>query len=153
MDKNNRPILREPLGRITDRIGRMFFGSLQKRLLHLDIERSFYPLLLIDAGEGELTQQDLAQKLASDKVQVVRIVDYLSVNGYVERVQNPKDRREYKLHVTEKGRAAVPEIKAVIKELSELAFEGLPPEKIDELYSTLDLIETNLVCLKTDLEQ
>jgi MarR family transcriptional regulator, transcriptional regulator for hemolysin len=153
MNPRDNTILREPLGRITGKISRVFFGALQKRLSHLDIERSFYPLLLIDDGEGELTQQDLSSKLFSDKVQVVRIVDYLSANGYVERVQNPKDRREYKLHVTDKGRAAVPEIKAVVKELSEIAFKGLSPEKIDELYSTFDLIETNLVCLKNELEQ
>jgi MarR family transcriptional regulator, transcriptional regulator for hemolysin len=153
MDLRNDTILREPLGRIAGKISRVFFGALQKRLSYLDIERSFYPLLLIDAGKGELTQQDLASKLFSDKVQVVRIVDYLSANGYVERVQNPKDRRQYKLHVTDKGHAAVPEIKAVVKELSQIAFKGLSPEKIDELYSTLDLIETNLVCLKTELEE
>ncbi|MBP1618858.1 MAG: regulatory protein MarR [Bacteroidetes bacterium] len=153
MDLRNDTILREPLGRIAGKISRVFFGALQKRLSHLDIERSFYPLLLIDAGKGELTQQDLASKLFSDKVQVVRIVDYLSANGYVERIQNPKDRRQYKLHVTDKGHAAVPEIKAVVKELSQIAFKGLSPEKIDELYSTLDLIETNLVCLKTELEE
>jgi MarR family transcriptional regulator for hemolysin len=153
MDVSNNNIIREPLGRITGKISKVFFGTLQKRLSHLDIDRSFYPLLLIDAGEGKLTQQDLAYSLLSDKVQVVRIVDYLSSNGYVERIQNPKDKREYKLHATDKGREAVPEIKHVVKELSEIAFKGLSQQQIDELYSTLNLIETNLVCLKKELEQ
>lgn len=145
MDADKKNLPKEPLGRITGRISRMFFGTLQKRLSHLDIQRSFYPLLLIDAGEGKLTQQDLANELLSDKVQIVRIVDYLSTNGYVERVQNPKDRREYNLTITDKGREAIPDIKDTIQELSGIAYNGLSPKQINELYSMLSLIETNLL--------
>lgn len=145
MDADKKNLPKEPLGRITGRISRMFFGTLQKRLSHLDIQRSFYPLLLIDAGEGKLTQQDLANELLSDKVQIVRIVDYLSTNGYVERVQNPKDRREYNLTITDKGREAIPDIKDTIQELSGIAYNGLSPKQIKELYSMLSLIETNLL--------
>jgi MarR family transcriptional regulator, transcriptional regulator for hemolysin len=145
MDRAKKNLPREPLGRITGRISRIFFGTLQKRLSHLDIQRSFYPLLLIDAGEGKLTQQELAKELFSDKVQVVRIIDYLSMNGYVERVQNPKDRREYNLTITDKGHEAIPDIKNTIQDLSGIAFKGLLPEQIKELYSILSLIETNLL--------
>ena len=137
MDADKKNLPREPLGRITGRISRMFFGTLQKRLSHLDIQRSFYPLLLIDAGEGKLTQQELANELLSDKVQIVRIVDYLSTNGYVERVQNQKDRREYNLTITDKGRKAIPDIKDTIQELSRIAYNGLSPKQIKELYSML----------------
>lgn len=150
MDTTKKNIPREPIGRITGKISRMFFGTLQKRLSHLDIERSFYPLLLIDAGEGELTQQELANELLSDKVQIVRIVDYLSENGYVERVQNPKDRREYKLNMTDKGHKAIPDIKNTILELSGITFKGLSKEQINELYSMLNLIETNLLSHKNN---
>lgn len=145
MDADKKNLPREPLGRITGRISRMFFGTLQKRLSHLDIQRSFYPLLLIDAGEGKLTQQELANELLSDKVQIVRIVDYLSTNGYVERVQNQKDRREYNLTITDKGRKAIPDIKDTIQELSGIAYNGLSPKQTKELYSMLSLIETNLL--------
>ena len=150
MDTAKKRFLREPIGRITGRISRMFFGTLQKRLSHLEIERSFYPLLLIEAGEGKLTQKDLANELPSDKVQIVRIVDYLSMNGYVERVQNPKDRREYFLKVTEKGHEAIPDIKSTVLELSGIAFKGLSQEQVDELYSMLSLIEKNLLSHKID---
>jgi hypothetical protein len=56
-------IVREPIGRITGRINKVFFKALKKRLSYLGIEHSFFPLLLIGLGNGELTQQDLADKL------------------------------------------------------------------------------------------
>ena len=149
IDKNTP---REPIGRVTGRISKIFFGTLQKRLSNLEISRSFYPLLLIHFKDGELTQQNLADELQIDKVQVVHIIDYLSENGYVTRVQNAKDRREYKLFMTDKGRGNIPMIRKTIDELMGIAFKDIPSEKIEELYETLYLVKRNLLCLKKEIE-
>jgi MarR family transcriptional regulator, transcriptional regulator for hemolysin len=136
--------LREPAGRVMGKISRMFLLELQKQLAHLDIERSFYPLLLIYKGKGRLNQQQLANSLHCDKVQVVRIIDYLSEKGYVERLQNPYDRRKYGLSATPKALSAVNEIKAAIASVSDAALKGLSPQQIDQLYDMLFVIEKNL---------
>ena len=133
----------EPFGRKVDKIGRMFQVKLQDDLAHLDIERSFYPLLLIEAGNG-ITQQELATKLNCDKVQVVRIIDYLSSNGYVERVQNPNDKRKYELAITPKAKSFIPDIKKSISCITSLAMKGLSEEQIKALHHTLSIIESNL---------
>lgn len=150
MNNNHNNLPREPLGRITGRISRVFFGALQNRLSHLDIERSFYPLLLIHAGKNELTQQELANELMTDKVQVVRIVNYLSKAGYVKRVQNQKDKRQYKLYLTNKGEEAIPHIQQVVNELSNIAFQKISDKKVNDLYFLFGLIERNLLCLKSE---
>jgi len=136
--------MKEPIGRRMDKIGKIYQIKLQKDLAHLDIDRSFYPLLLIEAGNG-LTQQELAEKLLCDKVQVVRIIDYLSSNGYVERIQNQSDKRKYELSITEKARLVIPEIKNVIENTKEMACDGLSENQIDELYNMLEKIENNLL--------
>ncbi|ADQ78547.1 regulatory protein MarR [Paludibacter propionicigenes WB4] len=135
--------MKEPVGRKMDRIARMFWLELNGHLSHLDINRSFYPLLLIEAGNG-ITQQELANKLLCDKVQVVRIIDYLSSNGYVERVQSVTDKRKYKLTITNKARLALPDIKNAIGQTTSCAFDGLSTDSIEELYKTLSVIERNL---------
>jgi MarR family transcriptional regulator, transcriptional regulator for hemolysin len=136
--------MKEPVGRKMDKIGRMFQTLLQTDLKQLDIDRSFYPLLLIDEGGG-LTQQELARKLLCDKVQIVRIIDYLSSNGYVERVQHKVDKRKYELTVTEKAKKLIPEIKDGIVRTSTITFKGLTNIQIEELYNMLDIIENNLL--------
>jgi len=151
MCKFDQNIPREPIGRVTGRISKIFFGTLQKRLSNLEISRSFYPLLLIHFNDGELTQQNLADELQIDKVQVVHIIDYLSENGYVKRIQNSKDRREYKLYITDKGRENIPIIRKTIDELMEIAFKDIPSDKIDELYATLYIVKRNLICLKKEI--
>jgi DNA-binding MarR family transcriptional regulator len=142
--------LREPIGRVMGKISRMFLANLQRNLSHLDIGRSYYPLILIEAGAGNLTQQELSEKLLCNKVQAVRIIDYLSSNGYVERVQNLKDRRKYNLEITKKARRILPDIKQAIDSTTAMAVDSIPENKVDEIYVLLKRIELNLALNKTN---
>ncbi len=134
----------EPIGRKTDKIGRLFQARLHDNLGHLDIERSFYPLILIEAGNG-ITQQELAGKLLCDKVQVVRIIDYLSDNGYVTRVQSAHDKRKYELAITEKAKLFLPDIKKALNDATSVALKRLSENQINELYNMLSTVEMNLL--------
>jgi DNA-binding MarR family transcriptional regulator len=125
-------------------LSRMFLVRLHHNLAHLDIDRSFYPLMLIEAGNGSLTQNDLAKKLSCSKVQVVRIIDYLSSLGYVERCQNEGDRRKISLEITGKAAKYLPDIKAAVQETMDQALRNIPGEKVDELYGLLGQIDRNL---------
>ena len=134
----------EPVGRVMAKISKIFQAKLLTRLNHLDINRSLYPLLLIESKNG-MTQQELARELSCDKVQVVRIIDYLSKNDYVQRVPDATDKRKHILKITAKAEVIIPEIKNAINETSTIAFKGLKGSQVDELYKTLNLLEKNLL--------
>ena len=136
-------IINEPVERIMGKISKMSQDNLRSILSHLDIDRSFYPLLLIESGNG-ITQQELSRELSCDKVQVVRIIDYLSSNGYVERIPNKTDKRKYELVITEKAVKVIPEIKKALHEVSLVSLKGLSEHQKNELYSMLVTIESNL---------
>jgi MarR family transcriptional regulator, transcriptional regulator for hemolysin len=135
---------KRPLGQIAGNIHRIFLVIINKNLAHLDIERFYYPVLLIEAGEGNLTQQEIAEKLFCDKVQVVRIIDYLSEHGYVNRVQNASDRRKYGLEITDKAKKVIPDIKKAWEKANAILLSNLSDNQIKELYATLKIIENNL---------
>ena len=138
--------MKEPVERIMGKISKISQDIVQGKLSHLDIDRSFYPLLLIDAGNG-ITQQELAHELSCDKVQVVRIIDYLSLNGYVDRIPNKTDHRKYELSVTEKARKLIPDIKIAFDELSAITLKGLTIKQKNELYTLLTIVASNLITL------
>jgi DNA-binding MarR family transcriptional regulator len=142
------PII-EPVGHIASNIHRMFLTVLNIYLANVDIDRFYYPILLIEASNRNLTQQELAGKLGCDKVQVVRIIDYLSEKGYVTRVKNKRDRRKYGLEITEKAKNLIPDIKKAIQNANALVLNNLSEKKIDDLYSTLKIIEKNLSSFKS----
>lgn len=134
----------EPLGRVLSHLGRLYLAELNRKLCHTDLKRSYYALIQIEKSGGELTQNELAARLKTDKVLVVRIIDYLSENGYVERIKNPSDRRKYSLMLTEKAKQQLPNIKSAIKEVTEMAIQGLTQDETALFYHILDKIQFNL---------
>ena len=143
MKMESNVIINEPVERIMGKISKMSQDNLRSILSHLDIDRSFYPLLLIESGKG-ITQQELSRELSCGKVQVVRIIDYLSSNGYVDRIPNKSDKRKYELLITEKAAKVIPEIKKALHEVSLVSLKGLSEHQKSELYSMLVTIESNL---------
>jgi DNA-binding MarR family transcriptional regulator len=144
MTKVYNNIIIQPLGRILSNSGRSFLGLLNKKLSQLDIDRNFFALILIEQGNGTINQQDLADFLESDKVSVVRIVNYLSETGYVKRIKNNFDKRKYSLVITEKAKIHLPQIKQALTEATNIAFKGLNSIEIDSFLKTLHIIKNNL---------
>jgi MarR family transcriptional regulator, transcriptional regulator for hemolysin len=133
-----------PLGRSLSVIGRSYLHVLNKKLKHLDIERNYYALLLIEKAEGKITQQELAWLLDIDKVSMLRSIDYLSEKGYVDRIKNMDDRRKYSLVLTKKARKAIPEITKSFNDINEIALKGIKQSQINQFYTLIDIIKKNL---------
>ena len=144
-------LVKQPLGRFLSGTGKKFLNALNAELKNFDNGRYFYAMLLIERGKGNITQQELAEFLESDKVSVVRIINYLSNKGYVQRLKNSSDKRKYGLNLTPKAEKEIPRIKEAIEEVTQKAFKGLPVEKIEELYDTLNIIRYNLNLLTQNL--
>jgi len=147
MGKATEVLIIEPVGHIASNIHRLFLKVLNMQLAHMDIDRFYYAVLLLEASN--LTQQELAGKLGCDKVQVVRIIDYLSEKGYVTRTQNTSDRRKHGLQVTDKAKKVIPDIRSAIQDANTLILKNLSESKVAELYSTLKIIEHNLSSFKS----
>lgn len=134
----------QPLGRVLALTGKSFLHVLNEKLSYLDIERNFFALMLIELGEGSLTQKELASQLETDKVTVVRVVDYLSSKGYVKRVGSSVDRRKYCLTLTDKAKEILPGIKKSMLQTTAQAFGGITGAQQNEFLTTLDQIKKNL---------
>jgi DNA-binding MarR family transcriptional regulator len=133
-----------PLGRVLSLTGKSLLHLLNRKLSSLDIDRDYYAVILIDLGDGNLTQKELANQLETDKVSVVRIVDYLTLKGYVMRTRSSVDKRKYSLTLTDKAKEKIPEIKRAILEVTAAAFTGLTELQQTELISTLGIIKNNI---------
>lgn len=139
-----------PLGKVFTLTGKSFLHLLNEKLSYLDIDRDYYALILIEMGEGMLTQNELAGKLETDKVSVVRIVDYLTSKGYVKRKESEEDKRKYCLTLTEKAKEALPGIKQSMQECTETAFNGLTQNQQKEFMFLLGHIKNNLSIAKNN---
>jgi len=133
-----------PLGRMLSLIGKGYLHLLRTKLQHLDIDRNYFALVLIESNDGRITQQELAELLDTDKVSIVRVVDYLSEKGYVKRIRKTDDHRKYSLNLTEKAKVALPEIKQSIDELNQIVLIDFGDSKISELINAIQIIKNNI---------
>lgn len=138
------PRVEPPLGRVLSSLGKGYLNLLRSKLQHLDIDRNYYALVLIENLEGEITQQELADLLDTDKVSVVRVVDYLSEKGYVNRVRKTDDRRKLGLLLTDKAKQALPVIKQSFLEINNVVLNGFSFAEIEELKGSVQKIKNNI---------
>src|SRR5215471_9204120 len=82
------------LGRLMLKTARKYIGVLSRNLSHIDIERYFSIIVLLEQSDKPMTQKELAGFLGVDKVTIVRMIDYLTDKNMLERKVNSHDRRE-----------------------------------------------------------
>lgn len=114
-----------PLVTLFAQITKQYIGAISERLSHFDIDRHFYLMYLIHISKEPLTQKELGNLLQQDKSAMVRIIDYLSEKGYVNRRQNPDDRRAFFVTLTAKAEESMPEIIEVFKSVDMASLDGL----------------------------
>jgi DNA-binding MarR family transcriptional regulator len=139
-----------PLGRSLAILTKNYYGALTSKLAHLDIDRHFSILILIESLESGCSQQFICQQLNIDKVSMVRMIHYLIEKKYISKIVNKDDKREYLLHLTKKARTALPQIHRAIHELNQAVFKDLAAAKRKEFYNLLHTIQNNLDKLPAD---
>lgn len=144
MKKDDIPKIELPLGRHLSITTKFYVGALSKRLEDIEIERHYSVLMVIEAGNGECTQQTLCDYLQIDKATMVRIIDFLVKKKMVQRIPSKIDRREHLIALTPKGKKTMGHIHNGVHDLNAIAFKGMTEAKQKEFYNTLCAISKNL---------
>ena len=134
-----------PLGKNFSLLTKYYIGIVSQKLSDLEIDRYFYPIVVINETENAMCQKELAQCIGADNIAMVRIVDYLSDKGFIKRIQNKNDRRAYHLILTEKAQKTLPKIKSAFEEANEICFNGFKKSEKEEFQRMLIKMNDNLV--------
>ncbi|WP_414831646.1 MarR family winged helix-turn-helix transcriptional regulator [Afifella sp. YEN Y35] len=91
-----------------------------------------------------INQAGLAALLDMEPITVCRHVDRMETAGLIERRQDPNDRRVRTLHITDKGRELLPDMRNLANEIFEEAQSGLSEGTRATLLTALERIVSNL---------
>jgi DNA-binding MarR family transcriptional regulator len=94
-------------------------------------------------NEG-INQAGLADLLEIKPTTLLRQIDRMEEEGWIERRSDPKDRRTRRLVLTEKARPMIADIALVSNEVRGEAFAGLTDDEDDALIDLLRRVRTNL---------
>lgn len=132
-----------PTGTQTLLVSKLYYGVLTKTLDKLEIDRYFAVLMFLKHNKS-CCQQVVCDSLLIDKTAMVKVLDYLTKAGLIERKTNPKDRREHFIVLSKKGEKQTNEIIKAVSRIEQKAFDNV--SKSDELIfkKVLQTIGTNL---------
>lgn len=90
-----------------------------------------------------ITQQEIGEIVFKDNASVTRIIELLVKSKYLKRKADKKDRRRFKLEVTEIGIETIHSVNEIVLQNRSVALEGIEMEQITETQKVLDKITLN----------
>ncbi|WP_435103995.1 MarR family winged helix-turn-helix transcriptional regulator [Arhodomonas sp. AD133] len=131
MTETNRPdaALVDGLALMLNETAQQWRQALDVRLRPLGLSQAKWRTLLnISRGGEGLTQRELAARTGIEPPTVVRLLDRLAADGWIERRACQEDRRRNRIYLTERAHRMLDRIMAVAAELREEMVEGLDEE-------------------------
>ena len=133
------------IGKQINILVRQFNLYLNHELTGLNVSATEILYLASLYKEDGLTQDELASEYVVDKAAVARTVSKMEDKGLITRKDNPKNRRQKQLFLTEKARKIKPELKKVQDRWLKIMTEDEDAGLTEALSSYLDRIVSRAI--------
>jgi len=129
-------------------LNRLNQNSLTGSLAAIGMARGNLPFVMeVLSGEGVI-QEDISRSLAIDRAATARALQQLETEGFVERVEDPRDRRQKRVYATERTWAMSADILDILKGRTDLLFSGFDEQEQAQFLSMLDRMIRNMLAPK-----
>ena len=109
-------------------------------------------LSYLERHEG-VSQKRLAELTELDPMSLVRILDRMEADGWVERRPDPQDRRARTLWLTKQARPVLDRIEMMARDTRAEALKGLTEDEREQLVRLLARVHQNLSSLKPHVDE
>jgi len=103
-------------------------------------------LVFLSRNEGT-TQAKLAEASDTEPMTLVRVLDRMESDGWIERRPDPADRRAYRLHLKPASSPVLAEILRIADKARSEALAGLSAEQREQMTEMLEHVRKNLVAM------
>ncbi|MBO9100684.1 MULTISPECIES: MarR family transcriptional regulator [unclassified Rhizobium] len=107
-------------------------------------EATVLPMRYIARLGDNIRQGTLADVLNLEGPTLVRVLDQLTELGYIDRIEDPQDRRAKTLRLTAAGQARNTELSNVLAKLRAELFEGASEDDVNATLRVMSQLDANL---------
>ncbi len=133
---------REQLSMAIGEVSRLWRTLLDERLRPLGLSQARWMVLLQLSRRGDgVVQKALAGWLGIEGPTLVRLLDRMAEDGWIERRESVEDRRAKTVHLTGQAQAVIEKINAVASELRQELLEGMAPADMQVCIKVLQRIK------------
>lgn len=139
-----RPDQGDSLPALLHDVARQMRYRFDARVRDLGVTRAQWRALMVLARNEGATQSELAELVEVERITLCRLVDRLTDAGLVERRADPKDRRVWRLHLTDHARTMVGEMRERGMALEEEMLALIEPDERQGLRRALERLRAGL---------
>jgi DNA-binding MarR family transcriptional regulator len=126
----------------------LFRKHFDRRAVKFGLTRAQWRATKVLYHREGLRQTELAEFLEMEPIAVGRVIDRLQAAGFVERRPDPKDRRAWRLYVTDQARVIVGDMEIIARELRKDATRGIDHDELRQALAVIGRIKDNLQALE-----
>ncbi len=115
----------------------------------LGLTRAQWLILRQVARRAGCSQHDVAARIRLEAPTVGRHIDRLLTAGWIDRQDNPRDGRAYRLHLRPKAQRTLARLKRLGAQMREDYLAGIPPARREALIDDLLVIRQNLLACRS----
>ena len=147
-------MIREDLSRnfgyLVNDVARLMRTVYDRRVRNLGLTRSQWWVLNHIFRHPGVTQSELAAILEIERATLGRLLDRLEAKRWVRREDDARDRRAWRVHLTDAVEPAMRKLRKVASELRSDALAGLSAQERERFIDTLLAVKANLVRMEKE---
>ena len=136
--------INESFGYIINSTARNMKKQLETKIKIYDITTSQWAVLKVLSEEDNLTQAEVAEKLAADRATTGAVIDKLINKKLVYRNQCENDRRANRVRISDYGQDLAEKICCEAVKCNSRALGGFNDDEIEQLFDYIQRINNNL---------
>jgi MarR family transcriptional regulator for hemolysin len=139
-------------GFIVKDVYRLWVRLFEQRLPQLGMTFTHCKVLVFLSRNEGATQAKLAEASDTEPMTLVRVLDRMERDGWIERRPDPADRRAYRLHLKPASNPVLAEILRIAEKARSEALAGLSADQREQMTNMLEHVRTNLSALVAEGE-
>ena len=125
-------------------VARLIRRVYDRRSMHLGLTRAQWRAMHYIRRRPGMNQTELAEILDLEAIAVGRVVDRLVKEGYVERREDPADRRRWQLHPAGRFDEMMTSFNRIADAMTEDMFAGITPDELRAARKVLEKARATL---------
>jgi len=125
-------------------VSRKFRAVLNRKVKKYGLNHKTIQLLRHIKRNPGITQTQLCENIKKDKSAITRGVSHLESTNLITKIIDDKDKRIFRLYISEQGENILPILNELHQEMTLAALEGLEEKAIELVNKTLFKIENNI---------
>jgi DNA-binding MarR family transcriptional regulator len=125
---------------LLSQVGAHAANTFAQMLSVMELQPQHAGVLRMLGSNAGMTQKGLSDLFGIFPSRLVVLLDELERKNFIQRRNDPADRRNYRLHLTAAGRRALKRISAVTRDLEDELFASLNESELKELTELLERI-------------